>query len=84
MLDPESITIEVVGPSIMLIHIVALDSCTPRKVVPGGHPATGLSRTTSELKVLASVDPNLLLPHAVLDNWFVSMSASHDSGRKSI
>ena len=84
MLDPESITIEVVGPSIMLIHTMALDSCTPRKVVPGSCPAMGLSCTTSELKVLASVDPNLLLPCAVSDNWFVSMSTSHDSGRKSI
>ena len=84
MLEPESIMIEVVGPSIVLIRIVALDGCAPRKVVPGGHPATGLSHTTSELKVLASVDPNLLLPCAVSDNWFVSMSTSHDSGRKSI
>ena len=84
MLEPESIPIEVVGPSIALIHIVALDGCTPRKVVPGSCPATGLSHTTSELKVLVSMDPNLSLPCVVSDHWFVSMSASRDSRRKSI
>ena len=83
MFEPESITIEVVGPSIALIQIVALEGWAPMKVVPGGRPVTGLSCITSVLKVLASVDPKPLAPRAVLVRRVVSMSAYCDSGRNS-
>ena len=65
ILDPESMTIEVIGPSIELSLMEALEGCAPRNVVPGGCPAVGLSWMTSDAKVLASVELNPLLPLVV-------------------
>jgi hypothetical protein len=73
MLDPESIMICAEGPSGKLSLTVALEGCAPKKVVPGGRPATGLSCLTSELKVSLSVEPKPPVPRTVDESQVVSV-----------
>ena len=80
MLEPESMTIEAVGPLVELIRTVAFEGCAPRKVVPGGRPLTGLSSITSEWRDFTLVDPNPFDPRAVTDNLFVSSRGNWDMG----
>ena len=84
ILDPESMMIEAIRPSVELSLTEALEGCAPKNVVPSGRPAVGLSWMTSDAKVLASVEPNLLLPLVVSDNFCASIIGNWDNGRKSI
>jgi len=84
MLDLELIIIVATGLLTKLRQIVALEGCTPRKVVLGSLPVTGLSCRTSELKVLMSDDLNPLAPWSVSESRVASSNGSCDSRMKRI